>query len=351
MLAVRWHNRRDVRLDDVDLELPLDAGMIEAQVRFCGICGSDVGEFAHGPFAIRPGRTHRLSGQEPPVTLGHEFSAVVTAVGPDVDSVAVGDRVAADACWRCGVCAACRSGRYNLCPMSGSIGLCSDGGFAPRVRFPAYAAIALPDAVSDEAGALLEPLAVGLHALDRGGARAGERVVVLGYGPIGATTAAVAAAMGLEVTVSEPHPGRRARAVDAGLAVLAPEGTPREVAKQVRETVGEVRLVVDCSGVPAALEAAPDMTVRGGTVVLVGLPKTPPALDPARQLVLYERTLVASLGYAYDLERVAAMIAAGALDAEALITRRVGLEDVPGELERLADDPGDDLKVLACVRS
>jgi (R,R)-butanediol dehydrogenase/meso-butanediol dehydrogenase/diacetyl reductase len=164
MLAVRWHNRGDVRLDEVDLELPLDAGMVEAEVRFCGICGSDVAEYAHGPFAIRPGKTHRLSGQEPPVTLGHEFSAVVTAVGPGVDSVAVGDRVAADACWRCGECAACRAGQYNLCPSSGSIGLCSDGAFAPRVRFPAYAAIALPDGVSDEAGALLEPLAVGLHA-------------------------------------------------------------------------------------------------------------------------------------------------------------------------------------------
>jgi len=349
MLAVRWHNRREVRLDDVELELPLDAGMVEAEVRYCGICGSDVAEYAHGPFAIRPGRPHRLSGQQPPVTLGHEFSARITAVGPGVTSVAVGDRVAADACWRCERCAACRSGHYNLCPSSGSIGLCSDGAFAPRVRFPAYAVVPLPDAVSDAAGALLEPLAVGLHALERGGARAGERVVVLGFGPIGATTAAVAAAMGLDVTVSEPHPGRRARAAAAGHATLAPEVAPREVARQVRETVGEVRLVVDCSGVPAALEAAPDMTVRGGTVVLVGLPKTPPALDPARQLVLYERSLVASLGYAHDLERVAAMIASGALDAEALVTRRVALEDVPAELERLAGDPGDDLKVLAEV--
>jgi (R,R)-butanediol dehydrogenase/meso-butanediol dehydrogenase/diacetyl reductase len=348
MLAVRWHNTRDVRLDDVELALPLGPGMIEAEVVLCGICGSDLAEYAHGPFAIRPGREHVLSGQEPPITLGHEFSARVVAVGEGVEDVAVGDRVAADACWRCEVCAACRSGHYNLCAKSGSIGLCSDGAFAPRVRFPAYAAIPLPDAVSDEAGALLEPLAVGLHALDRGGARAGERVVVLGFGPIGAASAVVGAAMGLDVTVSEPHPGRRARAQELGFAVLDPQGSPRDVARTVRQTVGDVRLVVDASGVPAALEAAPDMTVRGGVVVLVGLPKTPPPIDVAR-MVLFERSLVASLGYAHDLERVAAMIAAGALDVSGLVTRRIGLEDVPGELERMSADPGDDVKVLVEV--
>jgi len=172
---------------------------------------------------------------------------------------------------------------------------------------------------------------------------------VLGFGPIGATTAAVAAAMGLDVTVSEPNEARRTRAEALGHAVIAPGGPPKEVAKQVRTEVGDVRLVVDCSGVAAALEAALDMTVRGGTVVLVGLPKKPPALDPSRQLVLYERTLVGSLGYAFDLERVAAMIDAGALDAEALVTRRIGLGELPDELARLADEPTDDLKVLVTL--
>src|SRR5207249_5699789 len=123
--------------------------------------------------------------------------------------------------------------------------LCSDGGLAARVRFPAYAAVPLPDDVSFTAGALLEPLAVSLHALERGGARAGERVVVLGFGAIGATTAAVAVAMGLDVLVSEPHAARRARAVALGHGTIAPEGTPHDVARQVRSAAGPVRLVVE----------------------------------------------------------------------------------------------------------
>jgi (R,R)-butanediol dehydrogenase/meso-butanediol dehydrogenase/diacetyl reductase len=345
MQAVRWHGNRDVRLEEVDLELPLGPGMIEVEVAYCGVCGSDIAEYAHGPFAIRA-KPHSLSGQAPPVTLGHEFSGRVAAVGEGVTEVAVGDRVAADACWRCGHCRACRVGRYNLCAQSGSIGLCSDGAFAPRVRFPAYCAVPLADTVSDRAGALLEPLAVAIHAFDRVDARASEVCIVLGFGAIGACSALVGRAIGLDVLVSEPGERRRERALDLGFRVHDPEGSPRDVARAVRElTDGGADVVVDASGAPPALEAAPDMTVRGGRVALVGLPKQPPALDPARQLVLYERSLVGSLGYAHDLTRAAAMIAAGTLDPEPLISRQIGLESLPAALEEMAGNPVD-VKVL-----
>lgn len=325
------------------------AGHVEVDVAWCGICGSDVAEYAHGPFAIRPGRAHVLTGQQPPVTLGHELSGRIVAVGDGVERLAVGDRVSADACWRCERCPACLSGNYNHCAKSGSIGLASDGAMAARVRFPAYCAVPLGDGVSDRAAALLEPLAVALHALDRVGARAGETVVVLGFGAIGACVAEVAAALGLAVLVSEVREERRAAARALGHAVHAPAGDARSVARAVRElTNGGADLVVDASGVAAALEAAPDMTVRGGRIALVGLPKVAPVIDAAR-LVLYERSLVASLGYAHDLPRVAAMIAAGRLDPERLITRTITLDAVPDELERLATAPGADIKVLVDV--
>ena len=121
MEAVRWHAAGDLRFEDVELSLPLGPGMIEVEVGFCGICGSDLAEFRH-PFAIRPEKAHPLTGQQPPVTLGHEFAGVVTAIGEGVDQVKPGDRVSADACWRCGECKACVEGRYNQCTYSGSIG-------------------------------------------------------------------------------------------------------------------------------------------------------------------------------------------------------------------------------------
>ncbi len=348
MEAVRWHAAGDVRLDEVELALPLGPGMIEAEVLYCGICGSDLAEFRH-PFAIRPEKVHPLSGQQPPLTLGHEFSAVVTALGEGVEGLAPGDRVSADACWRCGECKACVSGRYNQCLYSGSIGLSSDGAFAPLVRFPAYCAVPLPDAVGDEVGALLEPLAVGLHALDRGGARAGEQVVVIGYGPVGAATAMVARSLGLEALVCELGEGRRARAGADGFETLAPERDKREFARAVRDlTGGGAELVVDCSGAVPALEAATEMTERGGRIVIAGIPKQPVPVDAGR-MVVYERSLIATLGYANDLPRVAAMIASGSLDPSSMITRRIALADVAGEIAAMAADPGDDVKVLAEV--
>jgi (R,R)-butanediol dehydrogenase/meso-butanediol dehydrogenase/diacetyl reductase len=347
MLAVRWHGPRDVRLEDVELSLPLGPGMVEVAVSHCGICGSDVAEYASGPRAIRL-RRHALSGQAPPLTLGHELAGVVVAAGSGVERPAVGERVAADACWRCERCDACRAGSYNLCAFGGSIGLCSDGGFAARVRFPAYAAVPLPDGVDDEAGAVLEPLAVALHALRRGSAEAGERVVVLGFGAIGAATAEVARASGLDVLVVERLGARRRRAHDLGYGVLPADGDARELARAVRRAAGPVRLVIDATGAAPALEAAVEMTARGGTIVVAGLPPRPVRLDAAR-LVLFERALVGSLGYAFDLPRAAALLASGALDARRLITRRVGLRDVPSELARLSEDPGDDLKVIVAL--
>jgi (R,R)-butanediol dehydrogenase/meso-butanediol dehydrogenase/diacetyl reductase len=348
--AVRWHAAGDLRFEDVELALPLGPGMVEVEVGFCGICGSDLAEFRH-PFAIRPEKAHPLTGQQPPVTLGHEFSGVVTAVGDGVDEVAPGDRVSADACWRCGECKACVEGRYNQCLYSGSIGLSSDGAFAPLVRFPAYCAVPLPDEVSDEVGALLEPLAVGLHALDRGGARAGERVVVIGYGPVGAATALLARSLGLEPLVCELTEGRRARAEAHGFETHAPEPDKKDFARAVRGlTGGGAGLVVDCSGAAPALEAAVEMTERGGRIVIAGIPKQPIPIDGGR-MVLYERSLIGTLGYANDLPRVARMIASGSLEPSVIITNRIPLSEVADEIERLAGDPRDEVKVLAEVRS
>jgi len=348
MEAIRWHGNRDVRHEEVQFELALGPGMVEAEVAWCGLCGSDVAEFAHGPYAIRD-RPHVLSGQAPPLTLGHEFSAYITQLGAGVEGLVVGERVSADACWRCETCAACRSGAYNQCASGGSIGLCSDGALARRVRFPAYAAVPLPDAVSDRAGALLEPLAVGLHALDRGGAQAGDTVIVLGFGAIGASVAVVGRAIGCDVIVSEPNDARRDRASAMGFAIDDAAGESRAAARRLRAlTEGGARVVVDATGDGTVLAGAGEMTRRGGVVVLVGIPKQPVAIDAGR-LVLYERAIVASLGYANDLPRVARLIAAGALDPEPLITRTVTLADTPAELARLADTPTGDLKVLVQV--
>ncbi|WP_300378356.1 alcohol dehydrogenase catalytic domain-containing protein [Nocardioides sp.] len=323
--------------------------MIEVEVAFCGICGSDVGEFRDGPVMIRSS-DHPLSRQgAPPIVLGHEFSGRVSAVGAGVTELAVGDRVAANASWRCGRCRDCLSGDYNRCSSGGAIGLISDGALASHVRFPSYCAVPLPDAVSYEEGALIEPLAVALHALERGNARPGDQVVILGFGPIGAACAEIARAGALQVTVLEPHAGRRSHASSMGFDTLQPDEGPRSTQRAVRRlTGGGADIVVDCTGSPAVLGSAPELLRRGGVVVLVGLPHGPASIDAGR-LVLTERSIIAALAYRDEPARVATMIANGTVRAGRLITTIIDLKETVEHFARLADDPGDDIKVLVRV--
>uniref|UniRef100_UPI0015F0087B alcohol dehydrogenase catalytic domain-containing protein n=1 Tax=Pseudonocardia pini TaxID=2758030 RepID=UPI0015F0087B len=185
MRALQYHGRRDIRLNDVPEPEP-GPGEIKVAVAVAGICGSDIHEYRGGPIAIPATEAHPLTGEHAPVTLGHEFCGTVVAIGDGVTDVAVGQRVAPSAVVRCGTCASCSAGLPQLCAMLGFHGLSGGGGgFAAFDTFPAYLAHVLPDSVSDQVGALLEPLATGVHAAARAGLGAGSTALVLGGGPIG----------------------------------------------------------------------------------------------------------------------------------------------------------------------
>jgi (R,R)-butanediol dehydrogenase/meso-butanediol dehydrogenase/diacetyl reductase len=346
MRVLRWHGRGDIRLEQVEEPGPPPPGFATVEVSLCGICGSDLTEFKSGPAMISP-RPHPLSGQAPPLTLGHELAGRVAAVAAG-SALATGDRVSADACWRCGRCAQCLAGDYHLCRYGGSLGLHSDGAFAPLVQLPEYMLVPLPDQVEDERGALLEPLAVGLHALDRGGLRAAEDVAAIGFGPIGACAALCARAQGARVTVVERDPSRLAKAAAMGFATLeAGEELPRRLRKLLGS--GGADLVVESTGSPAVLAAAIECARRGGRISVVGLPVGLSEID-LRRLVLFERSAVGSLGYRGDLPRVARMLADGSLDVSGLVAETIALEDAPAAFAELAGHPDERIKVLVDPR-
>jgi len=347
MKALRWHAAGDVRLDDVEEPGAPAAGFAVVDVSHCGICGSDLAEYRSGPAMISL-RPHPLSGQAPPITLGHELSGRVSATG-EGSAFAIGARVTADACWRCGRCDACVRGHYNLCRFGGSIGLHSDGAFAAKVVVPEYTLVALPDGVSDEAGALTEPLAVGLHALERAAVGAAEDVLVLGFGAIGAATALMARALGACPIVVEPGPRRRAKAEGLGFRTLdAGENLPRRVRRALG--TGGADVVVDSTGVAALLPDAVECAKRGGRIVAVGLPSTVTSLD-SRRLVLFERTLLGSLGYCHDLPKVVKMVADMRPTPLELIDQVVPLHDAARTLAELASSGDGSVKVLVDVRA
>jgi (R,R)-butanediol dehydrogenase/meso-butanediol dehydrogenase/diacetyl reductase len=342
-----WHAARDLRVQDVPEPGDPKPGEAIVAVSFCGICGTDVHEFTEGPVLIRPS-AHPLTGHEPPVVLGHEFSGTVVAVGLGGPADLVGRRVTVDPCWRCGTCYWCVRGSYHICQRGGSVGLASHGALAPLVTVPAAGLIALPDNVDMMVGALAEPLAVALHAVRRGGVSAGDRVLVFGAGPIGAAvTLAARAAGAADVFVSDPQASRRDRVLGMGATEAFDPGAS-DVRREVFLRCGRVGpdVVFDCSGVPEVITAAIEASRRGGTVVLLGIGHETAALRPL-SVSAFERTIIGSLGYNYDLSRVIDLVASQAIDPTPLITSVVPLEDVvSAAFGPLAAGSQDQMKIL-----
>ena len=221
MQAAVWHGKKDVRVETVPLPSPPAPGWVQVKVEWCGICGSDLHEYLAGPIFIPVNAPHPLTGKQGSVILGHEFTGKVVAVGEGVTDVKVGDMVAPDACQHCGECQPCREGRYNVCEKLAFTGLHNDGAFASLVNVPAELCYVLPEGVSAEAGAVMEPLATGFKAVRMAGSILGLNVVVLGAGTIGlGTIMAVRAAGAGKIIVVEMSKARIEKAKECGADVI-----------------------------------------------------------------------------------------------------------------------------------
>ncbi|MFJ8927553.1 alcohol dehydrogenase catalytic domain-containing protein [Streptomyces sp. NPDC102364] len=346
MKALRWHGKGDLRLDDVPEPGAPAPNEAVVEVAWCGLCGTDLHEFLDGPHMMRTG-PHPLTGQEPPLALGHELSGTVVALGGPVPGIGIGDRVAADPVWSCGSCWWCVRGEYHICPRSGSVGLASPGGFAERVTVPLTGLTRLPDNVSDEHAALAEPLAVGLHAVDRAGVRPGDNILVLGGGPIGTAVVMAARLAGVSgLYVSEPLAGRRELLHGIGVTEVFDPGVTdvrREVFLRTARIGPDV--VIDATGIPALAAQAVATVRRGGRVVLAGVGHGSVEFDMG-QLVFYERSVVGTLGYNFDIPRVISLMSTGRLDPAPLLTGRFPLSAGAGLFAELAADRARHLKVV-----
>jgi (R,R)-butanediol dehydrogenase/meso-butanediol dehydrogenase/diacetyl reductase len=318
-------------------------------VDWCGICGTDLHEFLEGPIFIpQKGAPHPITGAELPVVMGHEFAGVVSAVGAGVTEVREGDRVAVEPYYVCGECVACAEGRYNICRKLGFVGLSGpDGGFAERCVVDARWVHPLGDLPTD-IGALVEPLAVGYHAVRLSGLQPGGTAAVFGAGPIGlVTTAALKAAGAGKVVVVEPAAARKAKAAGAGAdEVLDPTST--DVPAAIRDlTAGAgADVAFECAGVDAVLAAAIGSVRPGGTVVNVAIWGHVPQVA-MNDLVMSEVTVLGSLAYCGDHADTIALLRDGKVDAEQFVTGRIGLGDlVDGGFRELIDNKEENVKIL-----
>ncbi len=344
MRAARWHARYDLRIESIP-EPETMPGEVVLRVEWCGLCGTDLHEYTHGPVLI-PSRPHPLTGRVPPITLGHEFCGTVAAAGADA-RFAVGDRVTANACLVCHDCSWCRAGQFNLCAKLGSIGLCADGGLAEFVRVPAYGLHHVPPALAPDLAALAEPTSVAVHACRRARLQHGDTVAVIGAGTIGLLVLQAARAAGAGVVFSiEPLAGRRALATELG--AQAAFDAKQAVDKEIAAATGGRRadVVFECTGSIAGIETALRVSGKAGRVVIVGIYRdTSPA--PWARLQAHEKEVIGSSAYTDEFPAALQLLASGAVQSAPLITDRIGLEEIEQRgLRALLEEPARHLKIL-----
>lgn len=309
------------------------------RVKTCGICGSD----------LHMTEADTLMPLPLGAVMGHEFAGEVVAVGSGVSAVwREGVRVAGFPYLCCGETSPCRNlgGGFGACAKGMGVGLGqSHGAYAEYVRISASGAHRLPDSVSFREGALVEPLAVGLHAVDMAKMERGATVLVIGAGPVGLAVMLWANFLGArQVIVSEKAAGRRDMAAKFGATAAIDANRP--LTEQVEAIAGKgPDAIFECAGAPGLLNATMAEAPHGAKIVIAGVCQKPDTIMPLMG-IMKELNLQFVLGYRpADFDYVIAMIAAQRIDPLAMITDIVDLDALPGAFEALRH-PAQQCKVM-----
>ncbi len=267
MKAAVFYGKRDVRLETRPVPQP-GPGEVLLKIRFCGICGSDLEAYKYGLY-------------QPGLIIGHELAADIVAVGPGVSGWGIGDRVTSNDVVSCGECRYCRSGRVSLCDAVTMPGVTCDGAYAEYMTVSARALFRLPEGVSYEQAAVTDPSSNALHAVRRSGLGLGDRVLVVGAGPIGLLTIQAALLAGARtVIVAEMNPIRAKMAVTMGASATIDPSTENLDFRVADLTDDQGADVVFCaSGNPEAMGSTFTLVRKGGVVVPVGICEQPVQAD------------------------------------------------------------------------
>ena len=306
-------------------------GQVSVAVTHCGVCGSDVHYYLDG----------RIGDMvvERPLVLGHEFAGVVAEVGEGVRGLEVGQLVAVQPGVPCGACRLCRAGRYNLCPDVSFAGTPPvDGAFTDRFVTAADFVYPLPDGLTAEDGALCEPLACGVHAAERAGVRLGDRVAILGSGPIGLVTSVACQAAGATVVLATDL-------VDARLQMAKALGARRVLNARETDVVAEmageeIDVAIDCAGAVETPQQGIDLVRPGGTVQIVGFPRGAAVPIDMARAVRKELSLVTMLRFVNNFATAIALLERELARLRRLVTHRVGFDQIERAFQ-LVDDLAD----------
>ncbi|KAK4555954.1 hypothetical protein LTR86_007174 [Recurvomyces mirabilis] len=312
-------------------------------VRWTGICGSDVHYWQHGAigdFVVRA-----------PMVLGHESSGTVTEVGDKVTSVKVGDRVAMEPGIPCRRCPRCKEGMYNLCvDMRFAATPPIDGTLAKYYVLPEDFAYKLPENMSFEEGALMEPLSVGVHINKQAGTKNGSTVVIFGAGPVGLLCGSVAKAYGAnKIVIVDINQERLdfAKKYAATHTIVSKKQSAAETAAQIIkecEIVEGADIVMDATGAEPCIQAGIHVLRAGGTYVQGGMGK-PDIMFPIGAAGAKELNIKGSFRYnAHDYETAIGLVTSGRVNVKELVSKKVKFTDAEEAFEDVAASRG--IKIL-----
>ncbi|MBN2026388.1 MAG: alcohol dehydrogenase catalytic domain-containing protein [Actinobacteria bacterium] len=339
MKAAVWHAQRDMRLEDIP-EPEVGPEDVKIKVAYAGICHTDVFEYLYGPQTIF----------NPPLALGHEFSGVVEEVGEAVTGLAKGDPVTGLPYYPCWECIYCQQDLWNLCPSAQAHGMHIHGAFAEYVPLHYKGVYKLPEGVSLEEAATVEPTSVVYRAIKRSGLKEGESVHIVGAGPVGLLLTNVAKYKGAgKIVVSEPLESRRQKALEMGAThVLNPEvEDPITRTHEICDGVG-AHVSFDCVGMAATLDTAVYSTRRNGRIGILGFGFYESPTYPLMLLAAFasEYTYFATLGYNVEMKEVVDLVGKGELHPGDVISNIIPFDQMIDFFDHFEENRRKYLKIL-----
>ena len=315
-------------------------GEVRLDVGFVGICGTDM-HIYHGVMDKRVG---------PPQVIGHEMSGVVAEIGTGVDGFVVGERVVVRPLDYCGECPACDAGHSHICHNLKFMGIDSPGALQSSWTVKSRTLHKLPDNVTMQQGALIEPLSVACHDVTRSRLAAGEKAVVLGGGPIGQLIAQVARGIGADVMISEVSDVRREFAENSGVRTVNPMEQDLQAAVQEWTGGKGADVVFEVTGVRPAVETMTEIAAVRGRICMVAIHSEAPPVN-LFHFFWKELEMVGARVYeAADFEQAIAMVANGDLDLEPFITSINSIDDVAKAFSGMDGNPAGMKALIQCQR-
>ena len=330
MKAARFYDRGDIRIEDIP-EPEVTAGTVGIKVAWCGICGTDLHEFMEGPIFIPPcGHPHPISGESAPITMGHEFSGVVYAVGEGVTDIEIGQHVVVEPYIVEDDVPTGPGDNYHLSKNMNFIGLGGrGGGLSEKIAVKRRWVHPISNKIPLDQAALIEPLSVGHHAYVRSGAKAGDIALVGGAGPIGLLLSAILKAKGLKVIITELSAKRKEKAKESGVADYILDPSEVDIVSEVMKiTNGDgVDVAFECSSVNKVLDTLVAAVKPTGVIVIVSIWSHPASIN-VHSVVMKELDVRGTIAYVNDHQETIKLVEEGKINLEPFITQRIQLDDL-----------------------